>query len=62
MRFIKKFALRLEFMFQIHQIGLSCPTKMNFSCERLENDISRFDPTKSYLIRVLEGSSNESSY
>ena len=30
------------------------PYKINFSCERLKNDISRFDPTNSYLTKVLE--------
>jgi predicted phosphodiesterase len=30
------------------------PYKINFSCERLKNDISRFDPSYSYLTKVLE--------
>tara|TARA_B100000989_G_scaffold299013_1_gene291935 strand:- start:7334 stop:8032 length:699 start_codon:yes stop_codon:yes gene_type:complete len=30
------------------------PYKVNFSCERLKNDILKFDPSYSYLIRVLE--------
>tara|TARA_B100000963_G_scaffold361905_1_gene400719 strand:- start:2649 stop:3347 length:699 start_codon:yes stop_codon:yes gene_type:complete len=30
------------------------PFKVNFSCERLKNDISKFDPSYSYLTRVLE--------
>lgn len=41
--------------FVLNTLNMSIvPFKVNFSCERLKNDISKFDPSYSYLTRVLE--------